>query len=117
MEHATRTELDTLLLQRALTVKTSRMNDNMIDLIADGKLKFEGELPLKNLCARCSVELADSVDAVCGLLDITKRRFIEAAIIEAVNKANAVIAEEGLADYFASTSSMIVEVETKEGGE
>lgn len=53
---------------------------------ADGKVK-----PVQ-MCAKVSPELFDQVENVCGMLDLTKREFIEAAVIEAVHIANKYIA-------------------------
>lgn len=52
----------------------------------------------KNVCARVSPQLADEIDNVVSLLGISKRRFLEAAFIEAVNRANEIMENEGLFD-------------------
>lgn len=53
----------------------------------------EFEAMTKNVCAKLSVELADKLDQMCSFLDISKRKFIEAAIVEALNKADEIIDE------------------------
>lgn len=53
---------------------------------ADGKVK-----PVQ-MCAKVSPELFAQVEHVCEMLDLTKREFIEAAVVEAVQLANKYIA-------------------------
>lgn len=60
---------------------------------SDGK---EVPDPRVNLCARVMPDLASEVDSICALLSISKRRFIEAAIIEAIRQAKEVMDEEGM---------------------
>jgi hypothetical protein len=71
------------------------------------KARFEGEAfnsefadqamagsPLvKTVCAPISIELFDRLTETLGLLDISKRTFIEAAIIEALDKADIIMGE------------------------
>jgi hypothetical protein len=59
---------------------------------------------LKNVCAKVDSGLSDEIDNVCGFLDCSKREFIEAALIDAVEKANAIIQSEGLQDAVAALS-------------
>jgi hypothetical protein len=55
------------------------LNDALIDQAeADGKVK-----PVQ-MCAKVSPQLYEAVDHVCQMLDLTKREFIEAAVVEAV---------------------------------
>ena len=55
---------------------------------------------LRNICAFISPELFADIDSLCGLLDLSKREFVEMALIDLVAKAHAVIqqtnATEGL---------------------
>ncbi len=55
---------------------------------------------LRNICAFISPELFADIDSLCGLLDLSKREFVEMALIDLVAKAHAVIqqtnAMEGL---------------------
>jgi SAM-dependent MidA family methyltransferase len=55
-------------------------------LLADHKDK------LRNVCALISNELFDALDDVVQKLSVSKRQFIEAAIVEAVEKAEASLA-------------------------
>ena len=55
---------------------------------------------LRNICAFISPELFADIDSLCGLLDMSKREFVEMALVDLVSKAHAVIdqtnAMEGL---------------------
>lgn len=48
---------------------------------------------IKNVCAKLSKELSDDIDSTVAFLDIRKRRFIELAIIQALDDAKAIIEE------------------------
>lgn len=48
-------------------------------------------VPLKNVCAKLSVELSDRLDNVTGLLNMSKREFIEMSLIQALDHAEHMI--------------------------
>jgi len=81
---------------RALAFKFDRQN---IDL-TEAMLAREGEqpIPLRNVCAKLTVELAERIDNTAAVLGITKRLFIERALIEAMDQADAMLAEVGALD-------------------
>lgn len=95
-----RSKIDSLVTEKALSL----INDSSSDFIVDHVLGDQGEsplksaepLPLKNVCAKVSVQLSEEIDKVCYFLDISKRRFLEAAFIDAIEKAHAIIDEEGV---------------------
>jgi len=84
-------ELKEFLTYKALAFKhrTSAM-----DLIGEGMIE-EGEvnIEMKNVCAKLSKELSDDIDKTVNFLDIRKRRFIELAIIQALEDAKNIIEE------------------------
>lgn len=47
--------------------------------------------PLKNVCAKVSVELAERLEGTIGKLGMSKREFVEMAIIEALNFSDHVL--------------------------
>lgn len=47
----------------------------------------------RNICASISVQLFDQVEGACDMLGISKRRFVEAALIAAVDRASGIVAE------------------------
>lgn len=53
---------------------------------------------LRNLCAKVSVDLAEQVENACSMLGVSKRRFIELALVEALRQYESVAEEEGLFD-------------------
>lgn len=86
----TRTLVDSLVTEKTLAMINGHNNADLVDLI-------EQDVPqIKNVCAKISVQLSDRLDSTVGLLGISKRRFIEAAIIDALEKANRIMEEEGL---------------------
>lgn len=60
------------------------------------------DLPgLKNVCAKVSPVLSDDIDRVSNFLGISKRRFLEAAFIHAVEVASEIMKREGLSEAFS----------------
>lgn len=68
----------------------ARAFDPLIDKL--GEEGFEGEgvtLPaVKNVCAKVSVELSDRLDQTTSILGMSKRQFIEMALIQALDFAD-----------------------------
>jgi hypothetical protein len=55
---------------------------------------------IKNVCAKVHVSLADRVDHVCSRLNMSKRSFLEAAMIQACDTFEAIYEELGMDDYY-----------------
>lgn len=45
-------------------------------------------IPLRNVCAKLSVDLVERLDNTLCILDISKREFIEMALVEALNRVD-----------------------------
>jgi hypothetical protein len=75
--------LQTLKLKRSMNTVTGPVGDAIID-----------QFPkmTQNVCAKISNELFSRLDGVCSMLDLTKREFVEAALIEAITRAEAQLA-------------------------
>lgn len=86
---------------RALALKyNTRQGDqfrHQIDQLIEGGSEVV-QVPLKNVCAKLSVELSDRLDSVVGLLSISKRSFIEMALIQALDYAEHAIECVGALD-------------------
>lgn len=48
---------------------------------------------VRNVCAKLHITQDDEINAVCAVLNMKKRRFIELALLQAVEQAKAVIFE------------------------
>ena len=65
--------------------------------ILDQLLEEAGEYgPVRQMCAKVSHVVYEDLEQVCGLLDMSKREFIESAVIEALAKAHDVIDRSGV---------------------
>jgi hypothetical protein len=98
-----RKNLDLLLTERSLHFVRVRTGVDLIAAMESGMLTEvvpEGGVPelpiLKNVCAKLAIGLSDQIDQVCDLLGISKRMFIEAALIEALDQAEKVMESEGV---------------------
>lgn len=101
-----RSKIDSLVTEKALSLINDTGMDLFLDNAIDGEdgfpLRSSEPLPLKNVCAKVSVQLSQEIDKVCDFLNISKRRFLEAAFIDAVEKAHAIIDAEGVEAALAS---------------
>ena len=89
-----RTPFDALVTERALHFLSEHRGDALVDIVMEHS--DLGPVPTKNVCAKVSVELSDQIDQVVALLGINKRRFLEAAFIDAVRRSNAILEAEGV---------------------
>lgn len=99
--HENQMTFDDLIRYKALNLKYISSGSNLLELIEKGNPGITAEIPMKNVCAMITQQLFDDLTNTCGLLDISKRQFIESAIIEALKKAESIMDAEGLHDYLA----------------
>jgi hypothetical protein len=87
---------DELLRYKALHQKYVHHNEAMFDYIDNGALKVEQdpENPIfRNICANISGPLFEEVEKYCALLEISKRKFVELALIDLLDKAHEIVSE------------------------
>jgi hypothetical protein len=75
---------------RALAFKYDRQNTDLTEAVLASD---QGAIPLRNVCAKLTVELAERVDNAASVMGITKRLFIERALLEAIDLVNATLDE------------------------
>lgn len=56
-------------------------------------------LKLQNVCAKLDQSLVDRLDQALSVLDLTKRDFIELALIEALDKVDAILEETNAFEF------------------
>jgi len=68
----------------------SRSIDHLIDKLPEQGFEAEGVNfpPVKNVCAKVSVELSERLDDTVSTLGMSKRQFIEMALIQALDFAD-----------------------------
>lgn len=90
----TEMKLDELITLKALEQKRLQHGGGDVQdmLIDDFLMKSDGD-KFRNLCAHIGIPLADEIDNLCESLDISKRRFIEGALIDAVKRSNAILSQ------------------------
>ena len=75
---------------RALAVKYQANGENMANLL-DPLVDASNVPQIKNVCAKLSVELSDKIDQTSDLLGISKRRFIEIALLQMIEHSEHVL--------------------------
>lgn len=93
-----RSNLDSLVTEKALALVHVRRNTDLLDVLDSGELD---KLEIKNVCCKMSAEISDEIDELVGLLRISKRRFLEAAILDAIAAARDIMDKEGVWDAIA----------------
>jgi len=93
-----RTDFNEFIHYRALAYKyevvqgrnISDKLDQLIDNFPEGGGNIDSfKIPeVKNVCAKLAVELSDHLDEVCAKLSLSKRQFIEMALIQALDYAD-----------------------------
>lgn len=53
----------------------------------------ESKSEMRNICALVSLPLFEKVEQLCSLLDLSKRQFVEMALVDFVAKADSVMAD------------------------
>lgn len=94
-----RNSLNALLTERALNF----MSVNQGALL-DSLLEKHESPAIKNVCAKVNSQLSDEIDELCNLLGMSKRQFLEAAMVRALEEARVVMEEEGVNDYLEALS-------------
>lgn len=90
-----RTKLDALVTRQSLAF-VHAYDEILEDMVSDDETRLAAKAETRNVCAHVSKQLADQIDEVCKFLDIRKRAFLEAAFIDAVDKAHEIMKEEGV---------------------
>lgn len=70
-------------------------SDKLLDMILAERENDEqiGEVKFKNVCAKLTEQLVDKMEDTCGMLGISKRKFIELAVCEALERCDAIFEE------------------------
>lgn len=72
----------------------------LIDAVFDGPEgdELKTKLKMKNVCTPLAGELVERLENTLGILNMSKREFLELAVIEALDKAQAILDEVGFED-------------------
>lgn len=101
-------EFDQYMQHKVLSFKYSVTNspDSVIGAVTvdDGQggsrpAKIEDLFEVKNVCAKIPVTIAERLDNTLGVLEMSKREFIELALIEAMNRVDEIIEETGAVQF------------------
>jgi predicted ribosome quality control (RQC) complex YloA/Tae2 family protein len=82
-------DIETLAKMRAMERAYVSGNPQLMDLVADGTVKVEGDLKLKRVQFDTSYALSEKLDEIAGLLEVSRREFLEKALCDALAKAEA----------------------------
>lgn len=75
---------------RVLAFKYARQNTDLTEAVLAHNAEA-APIELRQVCAKLTVELADRIDQTVSVLGISKRLFIERALIEALDQVQAII--------------------------
>lgn len=84
--------LDEKIQLKVLQLKASANHGMLLEhLIEHGG----DEIPLRQMCAKVSPALHDRLEQMTSMLNMSKREFIEAAVIDALDRADDVLERTG----------------------
>lgn len=79
---------------KQLHTKGTSLGGDLVDMMSNDPDYAEAMKKVtRNICAHISVELFAEVEGLCEMLSLSKRQFVELALIEAIAKASAVVHE------------------------
>jgi hypothetical protein len=70
-----------------LNKKIALRGDYLMESVISESGEQVGEFELKNVCAKVTSQLSQQIDDCVQVLGVSKRKFLEAAMIEACRKA------------------------------
>lgn len=88
------TETDNFFRYRVLHVQYG--NDHVKEALLKEATEQGQDTKTKNFCAHLSLPMIEDINRVCGMFRISKRRFMELAVADAIAKADRISDEEGL---------------------
>lgn len=90
-----RSKLDALVTKQSLAF-VHAYDEILENTLEDPEARLAAKSEIRNVCAHVSKELAEEINQVCKFLDIKKRAFLEAAFIDAVERAHQIMEQEGV---------------------
>jgi len=87
-EEESMSDFNEFMHYRVLAFKYSLRNEDLADKLIS---ESGDQIPLRNVCAKLSPELSDRIDRTVSVLGISKRLFIERALIEALEQVDAIM--------------------------
>jgi hypothetical protein len=103
---------------KALNTKFGHNSDYFADMIINDPANAEGlKGKFKNVCAALNMPLVERLENTIGLLDMSKRDFFELAIIEALDKADLIIADIDIHEIHRAMDAQQVQDAAKNGKE
>jgi hypothetical protein len=88
-----RTDFERMIAHKSLEFVSNCRNEYLSEMLIQSG---NADKLMKNLCTKVTVQLSDKIDNLCNMLGISKRAFCEGAFIEAVEKAESIMREEGV---------------------
>lgn len=89
---APNTQLDEFLTYHLLARKFAHQNHDLIDYVAENDANSISPIT-KNVCAKLTIALSDKIDETCSMLGVSKRSFIETALVEALQRTDSLFDE------------------------
>lgn len=101
-----RTHINAMVTERALA------------MISSNDFDFAGELSdskeMKNVCAKLPTELSDRIDNLVSFLGVSKRLWLEAAILDALEQSGRILKEEGVHEMLQAIAKASEEHKAKQ---
>lgn len=96
--------LDEILTYKALAFKHGANHAPLLEAaISESADSPAFQNLTKNVCAHLSIQLVERLETALGILDMSKRQFIETAIIDALDRYDSIAAEHDIFEPYYVT--------------
>jgi hypothetical protein len=109
-------KFDQYIQYRALNMKAhiegQAYNSQHLDSLMEKELA-QAAAHVKTVCAPISIQLFERMNHTLGLLDISKRTFIEAAIIQALDQADVIMSQVDIFENQYPPADVLADMDQK----
>lgn len=89
---------DQFIQHRVLDFKFTSDNQQLTEMLMNSDEAAE-KWPVKNVCAKLVIPLVERLDSTINTLSISKRQFIEYAIIEALDRTDEIMNDVDISEF------------------
>jgi PHP family Zn ribbon phosphoesterase len=86
-------EFEETVLAKVLERKLDLGSESLLEYVMEKEVL---EVPCRNICAKITTQLYDQINQHCNYLGISKRKFVELALVAALDRTEQIMRERGL---------------------
>lgn len=94
--HGNEMKFDELVRLKALQLKADNTGQTIMEMVGESQLalpEVQQELKLRQVCAMVSPAIFEKLEGLCSMLGVSKRQFITGALVDAMDRAEGIVAD------------------------